>query len=288
MAQATTATIKTQLETGTYPANTLHADNIYDYEQYLTRRGYPSCEIITSQPESTSLTASESTITVGYEIRYYTRNVGGRTDEIATQKSVEDEIMSLIGSMTLQDHLITFESRNWTRLQVQRDGTHPAYTVSTLKIVVRQVTATTLTDVGSLTFVLAGSTVETDPAANYTYSNIFDVDIDVGYDDVQEGYTASHIPVHFSGHLQGKLICSILVKSADLGNTGDKLNQLPKLMDNGQKPEFKFSYVNKTSDDTTMTSVFTCEADSVKMRYTVSEGTVFQLIATLTSDVTIT
>ena len=288
MARATTATIKTQLDTGSYPANTLTPSNIYDYEQYLTRRGYPSCEIITSQPESTSTTGSETTTTVGYEIRYYNKNVGGRTDEIVGQKGVEDEIMSLIGSMVLQDHLITLESRNWTRIQVQRDGTHPAYTVSTLKIIVRQVTATTLTDVGTLTFVIATSVGDNPPASDYTYTNVFDVDLDVGYKDIEEGYTASHIPLHFSGSLTGNFICSILVKNADLGSTDDKLNKLPKLRSNGQKPIVSFSYANKTSDDTTITSTFLSEVDSVKMRYTTTEGAVFQLIARLTSDVTIT
>lgn len=85
MVQATTATIKTQLVAGVYPANTLNSDNIFDYEQYEARRRYPSAEILTVQPKSTSETKKSTDITVGYEIRYYVRNLGIRTDEIAGQ-----------------------------------------------------------------------------------------------------------------------------------------------------------------------------------------------------------
>ena len=41
MAVATANGIKTQILTGSYPENTINADNIYDYEQYEKRRRYP-------------------------------------------------------------------------------------------------------------------------------------------------------------------------------------------------------------------------------------------------------
>ena len=53
MAVATAATIQAHLVGGTYPEGTLDAYNIFDYAQYTTRRRYPSCEVITTQPEST-------------------------------------------------------------------------------------------------------------------------------------------------------------------------------------------------------------------------------------------
>lgn len=287
MAQATTATIKTQLAAGSYPENTLDENNIFDYEQYEGRRRYPSAEIMTVQPESTSETKKSTDVTVGYEIRYYTRNLGIRTVEVASQKSVEDVIMAQMESMVLQDHKITFESKVWTRKQVDKSPRHPSHTVSVLRITVRQVTTTTSVADSTLTFVLANSTVDSPPLANYTYTNIFDVDLQSGYRDVEEGYTGSNIPSHFAGHLQGRFIGSIMVNAADMGTSGDKLNKMDKLTTLGNKPIFQLIYVNLTADGSTITSTFDCEIESTTMRYSTSEGTVFRIIAKLITDVAV-
>jgi len=287
MAQATAATIKTQLEAGTYPEGTLTSNNIFDYEQYGSRRRYPSCEVITTQPESSVETKKDTTLTTGYEIRVFTKNLGIRTDEVATQKSVEDVIMAQMESMVLQDHKITFESKTWSRSQVQRDGAHPAYTVSSLKIVVRQITTTTASVDGTLKFVAAGSSVDGSPS-DYTYSNVFDVDLQGGYRTIEEGHTGSNIPMRFAGHIQGRFIASIMVKAADLGSGADKLTTMPKLRTNGEKGIYQFEYTNKTSDSSTITNTFDCEIESVQMQYRVTEGVVFRLIARLISDITVT
>lgn len=287
MAVATAATIKTQIEAGSYPANTLSADNIFDYVQYEGRRRYPSCEIATTQPESTSESKKSTEISTAYEIKYFVRNLGARTDEVANQKLVEDVIMAQMESMTLQDHKVVFEGKTWTRNQVNKAPGHPAYTVSILKITIRQITSTTATADGTLKFKLTGSTVDSAPAGDYTYTNVFNVDLKVGYRDVEEGYTTSHIPIHFAGHIQGNFIASIMVKSADLGTTGDKLNKMPKLTTLGEKPVYKFEYTNKTSDESTITNTFTCEVDSVQMQYSTNDGVVFRLIAKLITDISV-
>jgi hypothetical protein len=288
MAVATAATIKTQVEAGTYPANTLSADNIFDYVQYEGRRRYPSCEIATTQPESTNESKKSTEISTAYEIKYFVRNLGSRTDEVANQKLVEDVIMSQMEAMTLQDHKVVFESKTWARNQVNKAPGHPAYTVSILKITIRQVTTTTATQDGTLKFILAGSTVDSAPGADYTYTNVFDVDLSVGYRDVEEGYVGSHIPKHFAGLIVGNFICNIMVKAADMGTTGDKLNKMPKLTTLGEKPIYKFEYTNKTSDGSTITNSFTCEVENVQMNYSTREGVVFKLIAKLITDVTVT
>jgi hypothetical protein len=287
MAQATTATIKTQLVAGTYPADTLTEHNIFDYEQYEARRRYPSCEIMTVQPESTNETKKSTDVTVGYEIRYYTRNLGVRTVEVASQKSVEDVIMAQMESMVLQDHKITFESKVWSRQQVDKSPRHPSYTVSILKITVRQITLTTAAVDSTLTFVLAGSTVDSAPVENYTYSNVFDVDLQSGYKAIEEGYTGSHIPKHFAGHIQGRFIGSIMVKAADMGTGGDKLNKMDKLTTKGNRPVYQFIYTNLTSDSSTITSTFDCEVESTQMRYSTIDGTVFRIIGKLITDVAV-
>jgi len=287
MAQATASTIKTQLEAGSFPADTLSADNIFDYEQYEGRRRYPSCEIMTVQPESTNETKKSTDVTIGYEIRYYTRNLGIRTDEVASQKSVEDVIMTQMESMTLQDHKVTFESKVWSRNQINKSPSHPAYTISILRITVRQITTTTATADGTLTFVLIGSTVDSAPGANSTYTNIFDVDLQGGYRTIEEGYTGSNIPKHFAGHIQGRFIASIMVKTADMGTTGDKVNNMDKLTTLGEKPKYKFIYTNKTSNSGIITSTFTCEVESTNIRYTTNDGVIFRLIAKLITDIAV-
>lgn len=288
MVVATSATIKTQLEAGSYPDNTLSSDNIFDYPQYINRRKYPSCEIEVVQPESTTETKKSTEYSVSYDIRYFVRNLGVRTDEVANQKLVEDVIMAQMESMVLQDHKIVFESKTWKREQVNRAPNHPAYTVSTLRISVRQVTPTTAVADESLQFILLNSTVLNPPLANYTYTNVFDVDLKSGYRDVEEGYVVSKIPKHFAGHIQGNFICSIMVNSADLGTTGDKLNKMPLLLSNGEKPEYQFIYTNKTANGSTITNTFNCEIDSVQAQYSTSAGVIFRIIAKLISDVTVT
>lgn len=293
MAVATAATIKTQLEAGVYPEDTLTVDNIFDYEQYVSRRKYPSCEIVTTQPESTLEDKGHTEFQTAYEIRYYVRNLGARSDEIANQKLVEDVIMAQIEAMVLQDHKVVFESKIWNRQQIQRDSNHPAYTVSILKVSIRQVTPTTANADGVLKFKLTGSTnLDSAPAGDYTYTNVFDVDLQSGYTDVEEVFeSGNHIPAHFSGHLNGRFIANIMVNATDLGTTSEKLNKMPLLSANGEKPNYRFEYTNKTGDDptpSTITKVFDVEVDSVNALYRTNTGVVFRIIAKLISDITVT
>lgn len=288
MAVATAATIQAHLLGGTYPESTLDANNIFDYEQYTTRRRYPSCEVITTQPESTVETRRSTDTTVAFEIRYYDKNLGLRTDDVSTQREVENAITARMETMVLQDYKIVFESKTWSRQSVQRDGGHPAYLVSTLKITVRQVNVVEMPVDGVLKFDVSESNVDNAPSGDYTYTNVFDVDLQSGYRDIEEGYTGSNIPLHYAGHIQGRFICNIMVKNADLGTTGDKLNKMPLLRSNGEKPEIKFEYTDKTADEVTITNTFTAEPESVQMMYKTSDAVVFRLIARLISDNIIT
>jgi len=288
MAVATAATIQAHLIGGTYPEGTLDANNIFDYAQYTTRRRYPSCEVITTQPESTIETKKSTDTTIAFEINYYDKNLGLRTDDVSTQREVENVIRARMETMVLQDYKVVLESKTWSRQSVQRDGSHPAYLVSTLKITVRQVNVTVMPVDGVLKFVKVGSTVDNAPGADYTYTNVFDVDLQSGYRDIEEGHTGSNIPKHFAGHIQGRFICNIMVKNADLGTTGDKLNKMPLLRSNGEKSEIKFEYTDKTADEVTITNTFTAEPESVQMLYKTNDAVVFRLIARLITDIIVT
>jgi hypothetical protein len=238
------------------------------------------------QPESTVETKKSTNTIVSFEIRYFVKALGTRTNEIVSQKSVEDVIMAQMESMVLQDHKITLESKTWARQQVQRDGSYPAHLVSTLKITVRQVNVTVMPVDGVLKF-KTGSAVDSDPGSDYTYTNVFDVDLQSGYRDIEEGHSGSHIPKHYAGHIQGRLICSIMVKATDLGSDGDKLNKLPLLRTTGERPEINFEYINKTADSSTITNTFTAIPESVQAIYRTNDGVVFRLIARLISNITV-
>jgi hypothetical protein len=291
MAVATAESIKTQILTGTYPSNTIEAGNVFDYVQYEKRRMYPSCEVVTVQPESTVETKKTTEIVVGFEIRYFIKNLGIRSDSILTQKAVEDEISSKIESMTLQDHKVVFESKIWQREQVGTFGANfPPYMVSTLKISVRQIIPSTATADGVLKFDVSESNVDSPPLADYTYTEVFDVDLSEGYRDIPEKYTGSSVPLHYAGDFVGTLICNIPVKAADLGSTGDKLNKLITLRTTGEKPDVTFIYTNKTggASPSTITETFTVEPDTLQRLYRYQDTVVYRLTATVTNPSAIT
>ena len=291
MAVKTAEDIKTQILTGTYPENTIEAGNVFDYVQYEKRRLYPSCEDVTIQPESTVETKRTTETTVGFEIRYFIKNLGIRSDSILTQKSVEDEIRAKIEEMVLQDHKVVFESKLWQREQIGKFGADfPPYMVSSLKITVRQVTPSTATADGVLVFKKTGSTWAGDEPSDYTYTEVFDVDLSEGYRDIPEKYTSSNIPLHYAGDFVGNLICNIPVKATDLGDTGDKLNQLIRLRSTGEKPDVKLVYTNKTGGESpsTITETFIVEPDTLQRLYRYQDTVVYRLTATVTTPSTIT
>ena len=53
------------------------------------------------------------------------------------------------------------------------------------------------------------------------------------------------------------------------------------LRTNGEKPEIKFIYTNKTADEVSITNTFTADPESVQILYKTTDGVVFRLIAKL-------
>ena len=291
MAVATAESIKTQILTGTYPSNTIETGNVFDYIQYEKRRMYPSCEVVTVQPQSTVETKKTTEVVVGFEIRYFIKNLGIRSDSILTQKAVEDEILSKIESMTLQDHKVVFESKIWQREQVGKFGADfPPYMVSTLKISVRQIIPSTATADGVLKFDLSESDVDSPPSGDYTYTEVFDVDLSEGYKSIPEKHAGSNFPLRYAGDFGGTLICNIPVKAADLGTTGDKLNKLITLRTTGEHPDVTFIYTNKTGGEAPckITETFTVKPDTLQRLYRYQDTVVYRLTATITTPSVIT
>jgi hypothetical protein len=287
MAVATAATIQAHLIGATYPEGTLSKNNIFDYEQYTTRRRYPSCEVITTQPESKVETKKSTDTTIAFEINYYDKNLGLRTDDVSTQRSVENVIMARMETMVLQDHKIVMESKSWTRQSVQRDGSHPAYLVSSLKILVREITKSSLT----LDGVLAIQQIDGVNAA-ITF-DCFDTSIDEGYRQISEQVAANPnlklVGVHYPGGFNGTFMTNIVVKAADIGTATQDLNQLIALNGNGFQKEIKLQYTDKTNIEVpnTITEVVYINATSLQRLYRFNDNTVFRLMGQLTKPSTI-
>ena len=287
MAVATAATIQAHLIGATYPEGTLSKNNIFDYEQYTTRRRYPSCEVITTQPESTVETKKSTDTTIAFEINYYDKNLGLRTDDVSTQREVENVIRARMETMVLQDYKVVFESKSWSRQSVQRDGSHPAYLVSTLKITVRQVNVTVMPVDG----VLAIQQIDGVNAA-ITF-DCFDTTIDEGFRQISEQVAANPnlklVGVHYPGGFNGTFMTNIVVKAADIGTATQDLNQLIALNGNGFQKEIKLQYTDKTNIEVpnTITEVVYINATSLQRLYRFNDNTVFRLMGQLTKPSTI-
>tara|TARA_R100000951_G_scaffold91281_1_gene79619 strand:+ start:108 stop:974 length:867 start_codon:yes stop_codon:yes gene_type:complete len=287
MAVATAATIQAHLIGATYPEGTLDSNNIFDYAQYTTRRRYPSCEVLTTQPESTVETKRSTDTTIAFEINYFDKNLGLRTDDVSTQREVENVIMARMETMVLQDHKIVMESKSWTRQSVQRDGSHPAYLVSTLKIMVREITKSSLTLDGVLAI------QEIDGVSAAITFDCFDTTIDEGFrqisEQVADNPSLKLVGVHYPGGFSGTFMTNIVVKAADIGTATQDLNQLIALNGNGFQKEIKLQYTDKTNITVpdTITEVVYINATSLQRLYRFNDNTVFRLLGQLTKPSTI-
>lgn len=271
------AEIKTQILAGTFPADTLNDDNVFDYPQYERRRRYPSCEILVNNPPSTTETQRDTQTTYGFEVRLYTKNLGIRSDEITTQNTLESVIMTQLEAMVLQDHKIVFESKMWRREQFQRDQTHPAFLMSTLVVQVRQITTTTLTRDGVLTL-----TYLEDTPVNISF-DCFDTVVDEGYRHIEEQVTNNPdglmVGVNYAGAFSGIFSTNIIIKAADIGTTPEKLNQIFKIGSNGYVPTSTFSYTDKmnTASPATVTDIFYVTLINIQRMYRANDNTVYRL-----------
>ena len=287
MAVATAATIQAHLIGATYPEGTLSKNNIFDYEQYTTRRRYPSCEVLTTQPESTVETKRSTDTTIAFEINYFDKNLGLRTDDVSTQREVENVIMARMETMVLQDHKIVMESKSWSRKSVQRDGSHPAYLVSTLKITVREITKSSLTLDGVL------SILQIDGVNASITFDCFDTTIDEGFrqisEQVADNPSLKLVGVHYPGGFSGTFMTNIVVKATDIGTATQDLNQLIILNGNGFQKEIKLQYTDKTNIEVpnTITEVVYINATSLQRLYRFNDNTVFRLLGQLTKPSTI-
>ena len=89
----------------------------------------------------------------------------------------------------------------------------------------------------------------------------------------------------------GRFIANLHVKAADIGSTGDKINQLKTLRANGFKPEVVFIYTNKDSTSpspVTITETFDVDIQEINRLYSHIDLVRYRIIAKLNKPSTIT
>lgn len=279
----TPTTIQAILVAGSWPDNTLNTYNIFDTEQPKTRRRYPSCEII-YVPEGHLEDRKQTDKTMGFEIRYYDKIVGGRSQQIQVLKSVEDEIMALVDVSTtiLEDPNILVQTFQWTREHVQRDETHPEYNVSILKIFIKS-----RLEAGQINDAIMNLSVPT--GTNSNPSQIFDTEVYEGFRTTEEAVTKHEdgpgIPLRYRGNFQSTFITHIHVLKSDIGTTGDKANQLNTLDAFGEKQLITVTLTQNTDDSPTKHTIswpFIVEVDRVEYAFTWNDIVVFRVYGHLT------
>jgi len=291
----TPATLQAILQGGTYPANSLATDQIFDYEHPILRRRYPSVEIIIDSPESTESTQKATNKTLGFKIFYYSKILAVGSDEVANQKLVEDQILSLMESATLEDPNIILEVKRWTRENVQPDGKIPGHIKSTLQVTVRNIILSNRPSNALLTFDNSNSTTFSNPGSNYQYTEVYDASIIYGYNSIEESVTRGPvgvgIPVRFRGKFHGKAIFNIYVKPNDFGSTGDKLNQLNTLLTGEEKPEIGLIFQAYDASSPTprhsVNTIFRIDVDEVQQIANFNDNQVFRVIGTITRPPTV-
>lgn len=291
----TVTSIVTLLQGGTYPIGALPTTSIYDYPQPELRRRYPSCEVVIDTPESTESTQKATNTTYGFKIIYYNKILGAGSTTVANQKSVEDQIKSIMESATLEDPNIILETKSWSRQIVQAHGTVPRYAMSTLTVRVRNILISNRPSNALLTFDLSNSSVTNPPAGNYTYTEVYDASIIYGYNSVDELVTTNPIgdgvPIRFRGKFSGRVIFNIYVKPNDFGSTGDKLNKINTLLSGGEKPEVGLifqAYDASSPTRHTISTTFRINIDEIQQIANFNDNQVFRIIGTITRPPTIT
>lgn len=295
MAVPTPQSIKAILVAGLpFSVTDLTEDRIYITEQPEKRRRFPSIEIVEDDSrESTNETNEKTEFIKNFKVVLYVKVIGGQSgdnqDEVSVVQSLEDEVYDLLDAATLGDHKIVAENKSWGRKEF-KDKT-PFYTRSVLSITVRNVYTPTLTPDGVLTFDVSESQADNLPASDYIYTNVFNVEIDDGYRDIDEFSNASPNPNRFAGGFRGTFIANVHARDDDLGTTADKLNKMVALRSNGEKPVLGFDYKDVDADHPTgdlFHSRFQITVDRVQKLFVSNDMTVFRIIGKLLAPADVT
>lgn len=286
MATPTPSSIKALLDVGVVVEDVINSEHIYDYIR--PRKTYPSIEIEMIKPPGKFETQAKSDTTYSMLVHIYYKQLGIGTDDIKTLEIIEGQVVLTLTNATLGDHKVINEVFTWSRQQI--DKNHPFFYRSTLTINILQMNEvdvfTARVPDGVLKWQKTGSVIDNPPIADtHQYINVFDVELAEGYRDIEEMVTnnpdGSHLPVHFATRFVGRFIANFYIKYLDVGSTGQMINQMSKILANGEKPEFKFIYTNfdsKSPSPGTLTETFNIYVDELQRMYTTEQLTKWRIL----------
>ncbi len=273
------------LKDGIYTLESITPSRFFKVKQPETRRRYPSIELIET-PLSETAAEEKSDFVRKFDVRIFLGLHGGTTtgqeDDISDLELLEQEILFVMNNTTLGEHKITIEDKQWRR-DYKNEALRP-HILSVLTFTIRQVTGATSTPDGILTYIIATSTADNKPVADYVYTNVYNVDINEGTTDIDESINSTPNPQRFAGDFFGTFIGHIKVSDVDLGATSDKLNELRKIQANGEKQIVSFKFTNKAQNTPTTKTIqrdIKLTVDSINEQYRVGDNTVFRILAKL-------
>jgi hypothetical protein len=249
--------------------------------------------LLLETPTGNTATQEDTNFVRSFDVKIYLGLRGGsttgQTNTISTLENLEKEILEVLENTPILEHKLTINEREWSR-DYQNNELRP-YVISTLTIKARQITGVTSTPDGILVFDVSQSNVDSPPILDYQYSKVFNTDITSGYRDFDEFTTVSPNPNRYSGGFEGSFITNVRVDDSDLGTTGDKLNQLNLLNDNGEKATITFIYTDKTDETPTTITIknsLKITVDNVKEIYRANGNTIFRVMGKLLEPKTLT
>ena len=281
-----TDTVLQALKDGTYTLETIVSSRFFKTKQPDKRRKYPSVELLET-PLGNITADDKSSFIRKFDVRIFLGLRGGTTtgqeDEITDLETLEVEILDVMEGISLADHKIVVDERVWNRTY-DNEGLRP-FIKSVLTVTVRQVTSTGNTSPdGILVYDISESTADNKPVSDYTYDNVYSVDINEGYNDIDESINNTANPQRFTGDFFGTFIGNLKVKAVDLGATSEKLNQLARIQANGEKQTVGFIYTNKTADSPTTSNIqriIKLTIDQTQEIYRVNDVTTIRILGKL-------
>jgi len=153
---------------------------------------------------------------------------------------------------------------------------------------------------GVLIFDTSASTADSKPGADYTYTEVFNVSINQGYDVVSElvyGVSGSTVgvPIYFSGEFSGTFTADLYAKKSDFDeSTTDSLDNIYKLQANaslaGELAEVVFLHkvTNTEGTPVTLTDSIPLLITDIKKETTIENLVRFTITARISSPTTYT
>ncbi|MEM3136731.1 MAG: hypothetical protein QXW37_08450 [Candidatus Nitrosotenuis sp.] len=88
---------------------------VFDHPQNVTRRRYPSIEIVMTQPNAKLEDPRVTNVVQQFIVVLYVRVRGDGSDEVTLQKAIEDDVMTALDGTVLGGNKLFTENKTWTR-----------------------------------------------------------------------------------------------------------------------------------------------------------------------------